>query len=562
MHTIDWLVLCASLIFIVVYGLWKGRENSDVDSYYLANRSMRWYTILFSIMATQASAITFLSAPGQAYADGMRFVQFYFGLPIGMVILSVTAIPIYSRLKIRTAYEFLESRFDLKTRTLTSLLFQAGRGLAAGLTIYAPALILSVILGWDITYTNILIGILVIAYTAWGGTNAVNWTQTWQMLIIAFGMIAAFIMILVNLPQNVGIVEATHIAGKLGRMNLIDFNFDVNNRYNVWSGILGGMFLQLSYFGTDQSQVQRYLTGRSITESRVGLLMNGLVKIPMQFFILFIGIMVFVFFQFEKPPVFFNDNHLEALKNSEYADELKDLEREHDQAFQEKRAVIDQYLADFHNGAGTTGLMRDQLQAAQGKQDQVKEKVVNLISASDQLADTRDINYIFLVFVTRYLPVGLVGLVIAAIIAASMSSTAGELSALSSASIIDIYQRLVNRDASPAKYLAASRLATGLWGIYAIVFAEFAGRLGSMIEAVNLLGSLTYGPILGIFLTGFYLKRVTGNAVFIAALLAEILVLYFYLFTDVAFLWYNPIGCLGVMFFSLLLMPLRQLNNR
>ena len=561
MHVIDWLVLSASLIFIVGYGLWKGRANSDVDSYFLANRSMRWYTVLFSIMATQASAITFLSAPGQAYADGMRFVQFYFGLPIGMVILSITAIPIYNRLKIRTAYEFLESRFDLKTRTLTSLLFQAGRGLAAGLTIYAPALILSVILGWDITYTNILIGALVIIYTAWGGTSAVNWTQTWQMLIIAMGMIAAFIMILVSLPPEVGVIEATHIAGKLGRMNLVDFNFDLNNRYNVWSGILGGMFLQLSYFGTDQSQVQRYLSGRSVTESRLGLLMNGLVKIPMQFFILFIGVMVFAFFQFEKPPVFFNKNHLQALENSEYAGELTALQEKHDRVFEAKKEVINDYLEDYRTGGGQEDLFRDKLKAAQAKQEQVKEEVVELISSNDQSADTRDINYIFLVFVTRYLPAGLVGLVIAAIIAASMSSTAGELNALSSASIVDIYQRIFNQNESAAHYLKISRLTTGLWGVYAVIFAEFAGHLGSMIEAVNLLGSLTYGPILGIFMTGFYLKKVTGNPVFLAALFAEILVLYFYLFTDVAFLWYNPIGCLGVMFFALILQAVPGLST-
>ncbi len=552
MHAIDWLVLSASLIFIVLYGLWKGRQSKDLDEYFLANRSLRWYTVLLSIMATQASAITFLSAPGLAYTDGMRFVQFYFGLPIGMVILSVTAIPVYHRLKVRTAYEYLEDRFNLKTRTLASILFLAGRGLAAGLTIYAPALILSVILDWNITYTNIIIGALVIIYTAWGGASAVNWTHTWQMVIIMFGMFAAFVMILAKLPEGVGLVEATHIAGKLGRLNAIDWSLDFSTRYNVWSGILGGMFLQLSYFGTDQSQVQRYLTARSVSESRLGLLMNGVVKIPMQFFILFIGTMVFVFYQFEAPPVFFNEAETRKISESSYGPEFAELQHAYKEVVQERRQEAEAFAAEIRTG-GDGIASGERLLAAQERSQELRNNAINLMKANDDSVDPKDVNYIFLVFVTGFLPVGLVGLVIAAIIAASMSSTAGELNALASSSIVDIYQRIFRSGESEAHYVLVSKLATVLWGAYAIFLAEFASRLGALIEAVNLLGSLTYGPILGIFMVGFFSKRIGGNATFVAAFLAEIIVLACWQFTELAFLWFNPIGCLAVVGFAWLL---------
>lgn len=554
MHILDWIVLTASLIFIVVYGVWKGRGSKDITGYFLADKSMRWYTILLSIMATQASAITFLSVPGQAFVDGMRFVQFYFGLPLAMIILCITFVPIFHRLKVYTAYEFLENRFDLKTRGLASLLFLTQRGLAAGLTIYAPALILSVILGWDLYLTNLLMGGMVIIYTASGGTRAVNWTHSYQMLIIFLGMLAAFGVLLYYLPGDISFLEATHVAGKMGKLNAIDFTFDLNNRYTVWSGILGGLFLQLSYFGTDQSQVQRYLTGRSIAQSRMGLLLNGMVKIPMQFFILFIGAMLFVFYQFEAPPVFFNSVETEKIRASQYAEEFSELERQYESAAAEKEARVRELVSALRSGdeaqinAAERGLAQAQEAALA-----TRSQAVEVLRANDPGMDPKDTNYIFLSFVTRYLPVGLVGLVIAAIIAASMSSTAAELNALASTTIVDIYRRILRKKDSEKQYVGASKIATVLWGVYAIIFAESASRLGSLVEAVNILGSLFYGTILGIFLVAFYLKRIGGDAVFYAAFVAEAAVLYCFFFTDISFLWYNVVGCAGVVIVSAIL---------
>jgi SSS family transporter len=391
MRTLDWIILIASLVFIVVYGVWKGRGSKDITGYFLANRSMRWYTILLSIMATQASAITFLSAPGQAYVDGMRFVQFYFGLPLAMIILCITFVPIYHRLKIYTAYEYLEGRFDLKTRVLASFLFLTQRGLAAGLTIYAPALILSVILGWDIYITNLIIGGLVIIYTTSGGTKAVNWTHSYQMLIIMVGMLAAFLMILYYLPEDISFIDASYIAGKMGRLNAIDFNFDLNNRYNVWSGLLGGLFLQLSYFGTDQSQVQRYLTGESITESRMGLLLNGMVKIPMQFFILFIGAMVFVFYQFVAPPIFFNSVETDKIRNSRYAEQFQELEQQYEGAFEEKRVIARELVSAIRVGDDTQVEVAERdLNLARDRANELREEAVQLMQAHDPGMDPKD----------------------------------------------------------------------------------------------------------------------------------------------------------------------------
>ncbi len=555
MHLLDWIVLSASLLFIVLYGVWKGRGSTNLTGYFLANRSLRWYTVLLSIMATQASAITFLSAPGQAYVDGMRFVQFYFGLPIGMVILSITAIPIYHKLKVHTAYEYLERRFDLKTRTLASLLFLAGRGLAAGLTIYAPAIIFSNLLGWDIHLTNILVGGLVIIYTAIGGTKAVNWTHFYQMVIIMFGMAAAFVMIIVSLPGDVTFIEATHLAGKLGRLNAIDFNFDWNSKYNVWSGILGGMFLQLSYFGTDQSQVQRYLTGSSVTESRMGLLMNGMVKIPMQFFILYIGAMVFVFYLFETPPIFFNSAEVKNVQESRlHQGQFRILESRYKQAIEQRKLRARQMVLAMRSEDPTNiAAARKHLDAAHRQAERIRQDAIGVLKKNNPDVNPQDTNYIFLSYVTKTLPIGLVGLIIAAIVAASMSSTAGELNALASTTIVDIYQRMIRKDGTDGHYVNVSKLATVAWGIYAIILAEYASRLGSLIEAVNVLGSLTYGPILGIFMVGFFLKKIGSNATFFGAFLAQLVVVYCFFYTDIAFLWYNPIGCLGVMFFAFIL---------
>jgi len=554
LSSFDWFVLIGTLVFIVSYGTWKSRGSKNIDEYLLADRSMRWYMILFSMMATQASAITFLSAPGQAYVDGMRFVQFYFGLPIAMVILSVTAVPIYHRLKVYTAYEYLENRFDIKTRSLAALLFLTQRGLAAGLTIFAPALILSVLLGWNLHITILIIGVLVMIYTVSGGTKAVSWTHFQQMLVIFVGMIIALFMILRLLPQDVSFVDALHVAGKMGKLNAIDFEFDLNNRYNIWSGILGGLFLQLSYFGTDQSQVQRYLTGSSVAESRLGLLMNGIVKIPMQFFILFIGAMVFVFYQFQTPPMHFNSVETTKVKQSQYAEQYNELEEEYFDVVQDKNFQIKNLVESFHSEEQEqTSEIQTKLDNLREQELEIRDQAKEIIVQNNPKADPKDTNYIFLTFVTNFLPIGVVGLILAMIFSASMSSTSAELNALASTTVIDIYKRMIKKDGSDKHYLMVSKIATLGWGIYAILLAETASRLGSLIEAVNILGSLFYGSILGIFLVAFYLKKIKGTATFIAALIAEAIVFCCFLFTNISFLWYNVIGPLSVVFIAIIL---------
>jgi solute:Na+ symporter, SSS family len=554
LSSFDWFILIGTLVFIVSYGTWKSRGSKNIDEYLLADRSMRWYMILFSMMATQASAITFLSTPGQAYVDGMRFVQFYFGLPIAMVILSVTAVPIYHRLKVYTAYEYLENRFDIKTRSLAALLFLTQRGLAAGLTIFAPALILSVLLGWNLHITILIIGVLVMIYTVSGGAKAVSWTHFQQMLVIFVGMIIALFMILRLLPQDVSFVDALHVAGKMGKLNAIDFEFDLNNRYNIWSGILGGLFLQLSYFGTDQSQVQRYLTGSSVAESRLGLLMNGIVKIPMQFFILFIGAMVFVFYQFQTPPMHFNSVETTKVKQSQYAEQYYELEEEYLDVIQDKNHQIKNLVESFHSkDQEQTAELQTKLDNIRAQELEIRDQAKEIIVQNNPKADPKDTNYIFLTFVTNFLPIGVVGLILAMIFSASMSSTSAELNALASTTVIDIYKRMIKKDGSDKHYLMVSKIATLGWGLYAILLAETASRLGSLIEAVNILGSLFYGTILGIFLVAFYVKKVKGTATFIAALIAEVIVFYCFFFTEISFLWYNVVGCLGVIFMAVIL---------
>jgi len=544
------------LSFVVIYGVIKTRGTKDVDSYIRAGRKSPWWTITLSIMATQASAITFLSTPGQAYVDGMRFVQFYLGLPIAMIILSITAVPLYNKLNVYTAYEYLEKRFDLKNRTLGSVLFLTQRGLAAGFTIYAPALILSVILGWQLDITIFMIGFTVIIYTTVGGTNAVNKTHIHQMIIITVGMFSSFVMIYFLLPDDISVIDAAYVAGKLGKLNAIDFSFDLSNRYTFWSGIIGGTFLMLSYFGTDQSQVQRYLAGSSIAESRMGLLVNGLVKVPMQFIILFIGAMVFVLYQFVTPPLFFNPVEEQNVKNSIYSEEYSDLEKDYEQLNVEKQEKIREMLGAIESGSEIeiTEKTNDVL-AKQEEAAVVREKAIDLIKETNPDADTNDTNFIFITYITTFLPIGLIGLVLAAILSASMSSTSAELNALASTTVIDIYKRMINKDGTDSHYLKVSKLSTIVWGIYAIVFALFASQLGSLVEAVNILGSLVYGTILGIFLVAFYLKKVGGNATFYAALVAELAILYCYLFTSIPFLWYNVIGCLSVIILAVILNP-------
>ncbi|HWW61496.1 MAG TPA: sodium:solute symporter, partial [Thermoanaerobaculia bacterium] len=523
MRSADWVVLVATLVAIVAYGLWKGRRQRRLAQYLLADRQMQWYTIAFSVMATQASAITFLSTPGQAFTDGMRFVQFYLGLPVAMVILSITAIPIYHRLKVFTAYEYLETRFGVGTRSLTAILFLIQRGLGTALTLYAPALIVSLVLGWNLNLTVGVIGVLVIIYTATGGTKAVSWTQMHQLLIALGGMAVALAIAIHSLPKNVGFIDAVRVAGKLGRINVIDFSFDFTTPYNFWSGLIGGLFLQLAYFGTDQSQVQRYLTGETVAQSRLGLLFNGMVKVPMQFFILFVGAMVFVFYQFNQPPLTFNPAHRAKV---EHTAEYRQLETEYRRIFEAKRANI-----------GSVELQK----AAEA----TRAKAAALVKRVDPRADTADTDYVFLTFVINNLPAGVVGVVLAAVFCAAMSATASGLNSLASTTVVDVYKRLINKTAGDHHCVIASKLATLFWGLFSIVFALFAGRLGSLIVAVNKVGSLFYGTILAIFLLAFYTKRVSGYAACWGVLVGEIAVVLCARYTDMAWLWWNVIGCLA-----------------
>ncbi|MBK7978969.1 MAG: sodium:solute symporter [Ignavibacteriae bacterium] len=544
MSILDWIVLIGFLLFVLVYGIWKTRGKKNIQEYLLANRSTPWYTVTLSIMATQASAITFLSTPGQAYVDGMRFVQFYLGLPIAMIILSITVVPIFHRLNVYTAYEYLEQRFDLKNRILGSVLFLIQRGMAAGFTILAPALIISILLGWDIQLTILSIGGIVILYTTSGGTDAVNKTHLLQMIIITFGMFSAFFMILHYLPNDISFLDATHIAGKMGKLNAITFDFDWYDRYNIWTGLIGGTFLALSYFGTDQSQVQRYLSGKSIAQSRMGLLANGIIKIPMQFSILFLGTMVFVFYQFITPPLFFNSVELEKVKNSNYSAEYSNIKNQFDEIHKIKRNQLREMLDAENSENENVNTISEKINNSVAQEKKLKSEVTSLIKKVDSSADTNDINYIFLSFVINYLPAGLIGLILASIFSASMSSTSAELNALASTSVIDIYKRLIKSDGSDRHYVFVSKLTTVFWGFYAIGFAMFANKLGSLIEAVNILGSLFYGTILGIFLIAFYLKKVNGTATFYSAIIAETIVILIYFFTSIPYLWYNVIGCL------------------
>ncbi|MBF9253961.1 sodium:solute symporter [Pontibacter sp. 172403-2] len=557
MRPLDWIVLLGTLGFIVIYGVWKTRGSQDIEGYLKGNNSMKWWTIGLSIMATQASAITFLSTPGQAYEDGMRFIQFYFGLPIAMVIISITVIPIFYRLNVFTAYEFLENRFDLKTRSLAALLFLVQRGLAAGITIYAPAIILSTMLGWSLTATNLIIGVLVIIYTVSGGTKAVSVTQTQQMAVMMGGMLVAGFMVVQYLPENVSFGDAVAVAGKMGKMNVVDFSFDWDDRYNFWSGMTGGLFLALSYFGTDQSQVARYLGGKSIAESRLGLLFNGLLKIPMQFMILFIGVMVFVFYQFNQPPVFFNEAARSKVYATPYAGEMRELETKYTAAFQEKQEAVHGLVAALktENEAAIV-IAENKVDALTTAAKAVREEVKGVISKATPKAETKDTDYVFISFVMKYLPAGLVGLLLAVIFSAAMSSSSSELNALASTTVVDIYRRSVKQHASPKHYLIASKLFTIGWGLIAVLFATYASLLDNLIQAVNIIGSIFYGTILGIFLVAFYFKYIRGNAVFWAAVLAELVVLYCHFYTDIAFLWFNVIGCACVILFGFILQPL------
>ena len=562
MSQLDWVVLIFTLFFIVVYGVWKTHGAKDLKSYLKGNNDAKWWGIGISIMATQASAITFLSTPGQAYSDGMRFIQFYFGLPIAMIILSITFLPIFYRLKVYTAYEYLETRFDLKTRTLAAFLFLVQRGLAAGITIYAPAIILSTLLNWNLTWTNIFIGLLVIIYTVSGGTKAVTQTQKQQMAVMMGGMILAGFLVINMLPANISFIDALHVAGKMEKLNLVNFDFSLDDRYNFWTGTTAALFLFLSYFGTDQSQVQRYLSGKSLSQSRLGLMMNGLLKIPMQFIILFIGVMVFVFYQFNTPPVFFNKVELNNIKNSAYAKNILDLENEYKSLHEKKSIEIYGLLdAQKENNQKDIQLWRNKLKSSTLKLDKINEEVKDIVKKNNPDAETNDKDYIFMSYVIDYLPHGIIGLLFAVMFSAAMSSTASELNALASTTTIDIYKRSVNKFKEDSHYLNSSKYFTLLWGILAILFATTASLFENLIQAVNLLGSLFYGTILGIFVVAFYLKKIQSNAVFYSAIVAEIIVIIIHLLNhyeiapkwlEMGYLWYNVIGCLLVVFFGIL----------
>lgn len=553
MQIVDWLVLIGTISFIVWYGVYKSRGSRNVQDYIKGGGDARWWTIGLSVMATQASAITFLSTPGQAFNDGMGFVQFYFGLPIAMVIICMVFIPIYHRLKVYTAYEYLETRFDLKTRTLTALLFLIQRGLAAGLTIFAPAIILSAVLGWNLTGLTILIGFLVIIYTVSGGTKAVSVTHKQQMAVILTGMIAAFFIIIHYLPENIGFGRALEIAGSSGKMKVLDFSFDFENRYTVWSGIIGGTFLALSYFGTDQSQVQRYLTGKSIRESQLGMVFNGLVKVPLQFFILLVGVMVFVFYQFHSTPLNFNPAATQTVLKSDYSEQYQDLMVAHRNLQEQKHELTQNYASLREVSAEQKTNFETILNNINNEDTEIRKKARVFIDASDEDAESNDKDYVFIHFILNNLPRGVIGLLLAVILSAAMSSTASELNALASTTVIDIYRRNLKTEKSEEHFLKASKWFTLMWGVIAISFAGLAKLFDNLIQLVNIIGSIFYGNVLGIFLLAFFIKYVRSNSVFTAAIITQAIVISVWLMDGIPYLWLNVLGCGCVIGIALIL---------
>lgn len=564
MQLFDWIVLIVTLLFIVGYGSWKTKGSKNVEDFILGNNETPWYTVGLSVMATQASAITFLSTPGQAYHDGMGFVQFYFGLPIAMIVICVTFIPLYHKNKVYTAYEFLEKRFDVKTRSLAAILFLVQRGLGTGLTIYAPAIILSALLGWNLTLMNIIIGLLVIVYTFSGGTKAVNVTQKQQMFVIMSGMFITFFLILHYLPNDMTFTSAMHIAGANDKMNIVDFSFNPEEKYTFWSGITGGFFLALAYFGTDQSQVGRYLSGKSVRESQMGLIMNGLLKVPMQFFILLTGVMVFVFFQFNPVPLNFNPNNKIVIEKSAFKDEYHALEKKLITLSEDKKVVnllyIDQLNQDYDNP-----ILRKELVALSNKEKDLRDRAKEIISKADSNSETNDKDYVFFHFILHYLPKGLIGLLLAVILSAAMSSTASGLNALASTTAIDIYKRNLKTEKSEKHYLNATKFFTLFWGVVAILFACVGTLFENLIQLVNIIGSIFYGTVLGIFLVGFYLRRVTAKPMFYSAIISQITIFIIYYFMiyiypsgqeKLGYLWLNFIGAILTIVLALLMQVL------
>ncbi|MBA4275248.1 sodium:solute symporter [Flavobacterium sp.] len=570
MQLFDWIVLVVTLLFIVIYGVWKTKGSKNVEDYILGSNETPWYTVGLSVMATQASAITFLSTPGQAYHDGMGFLQFYFGLPIAMVVICLTFIPLYHKYKVFTAYEYLEKRFDLKTRSLAAILFLVQRGLGTGLTIYAPAIILSALLGWNLTVMNIVIGVLVIIYTFSGGTKAVNVTQKQQMFVIMSGMFITFFLILYYLPNDMTFTSALHIAGANDKMDIVDFSFDPEEKYTFWSGITGGFFLALAYFGTDQSQVGRYLSGKSVRESQMGLIMNGILKVPMQFFILLTGVMVFVFFQFNPVPLNFNPNNKAIIEKSPFKNEYHSLEKQLEALSEDKKVInllyIDQLNQDYDNP-----ILRKELVGLSSKEKDLRDRAKEIITKADSRSETNDKDYVFFHFILHYLPKGLIGLLLAVIISAAMSSTASGLNALASTTAIDIYKRNVKEEKSEKHYVNVTKFFTLFWGIVAILFASIGTLFENLIQLVNIIGSIFYGTVLGIFLVGFYIKYVQAKAIFYSAVISQATIFIIYYFAifiypsgeeKLGYLWLNFIGALLTIVLSIIVQAIFRNEKR
>ena len=560
MQTLDWIVLIGTLLAIVGYGTWKTRGSKNVQDYVRGGNSSRWWTVGLSVMATQASAITFLSTPGQAFHDGMGFAQFYFGVPIAMIIICMVFIPLYHRLKVFTAYEFLENRFDLKTRSLTAILFLIQRGLSAGITIFAPAIILSVVLGWNLIYLNIIIGILVIIYTVSGGTKAVSITQKHQMTVIFSGMFIAFFLIISYLPEDITFTKALHIAGASDKMKILNFSFDLENRYTLWSGLIGGTFLALSYFGTDQSQVQRYLAGKSVKEMQMGLIFNGLLKVPMQFFILLVGVMVFVFYQFNSSPVNFNPAAEKTVLNSDYANDYKILQEKQNRIFEDKQLVINKYIETKDDKY--IGSIQIANKADKDNREAARELIQKAADESLIPVETNDKDYVFIHFILNNLPRGLIGLLLAVILSAAMSSTAGELNALASTTALDLYKRNHKRKEDDMHFVKVTKWFTLGWGILAIGIACVAYLADNLIQLVNIIGSIFYGNVLGIFLLAFFVKYVKGHAVFIAAIITQILIIAVWYLDWLPYLWLNVLGCILVMSMAIVFQLTQNLNGK
>lgn len=550
MTNLDWTLLTFTLLFIIVYGVYKNHKDKNIDGYLLGNQSLPWYHVGLSVMATQASAITFLSTTGQGFDNGMQFVQFYFGLPLAMIVLCVTFIPIFHRLKVYTAYEYLEKRFDGKVRVFTAFLFLIQRGLSTGISIYAPSIILSTIFGWDIFWTNILMGGMVLTYTVIGGTKAISYTHLQQMIVITVAMVLAGVIVVMMLPENIGLVKALKIAGKASHTKVVSFDFNPKDRYNLWSGLIGGFFLQLSYFGTDQSQVGRYLTGESITQSRLGLVMNGLLKIPMQFLILLVGVLVFVFYQYNPSPVFFNKVETDKLRTSQYAPQFETIEKQYNEVSEKRKQLL---ISSDNLDNQQLDIYKSSLHASDSVAKSLKGQVVELIKKNNPSASTNDRDFVFLRFVLDHLPHGLIGLLIAVIFAASMGSIASAYNSLAATSVVDVYRKFSKNTPSEKAELNASKVSTVIWGLFCIFVAQYANQLGNMIEVVNVLGSLFYGIILGVFLVAFYFKNIGGTATFWAAVISQSIILGIGIpqvilkVEWIAYLWFNPIGCFLVI---------------